>query len=115
MTECKDCDEWIGHLGAICRGEHPGMSLEHCNHHRVTGMGGMFKPLGPLSELSRTEPPGAQWDVTMPSRGLGDVVAKVTHYTGIKRVVDAVSTAIGVPCRCGQNQTALNQAVPFGG
>lgn len=43
-----------------------------------------------------------EWDTSKPSRGLGDVVAKVTSAVGIK------------PCGgCGQRQTALNTLVPF--
>lgn len=42
------------------------------------------------------------WDVSQPSRGLGDVVAKITTRVGIK------------PCRgCKGRQKGLNTAVPF--
>ena len=54
-----------------------------------------------------------QWDVSMPSRGIGDTIAKFTHATGIAQAVHAVSTAVGVPCGCGQRQENLNQAIPF--
>lgn len=56
-----------------------------------------------------------EWDVSQPSRGLGDTIAKFTHATGIAAAVDFVSTAVGVPCGCGGRQTALNTAVPFAG
>jgi len=43
-----------------------------------------------------------EWDVSMPSRGLGDTVAKITTRVGIK------------PCRgCKGRQKGLNTAVPF--
>ena len=32
--------------------------------------------------------------------GLGDVVEKVTKATGIKKVVKAISKAVGVDCGC---------------
>jgi hypothetical protein len=45
-----------------------------------------------------------------PSRGLGDVVAKVAQATGVAAVVKAVA---GEGCGCGQRRAALNRAVPF--
>ena len=54
-----------------------------------------------------------EWDVSKPSRGLGDVVAKVTHWTGIDKAVKAVATATGTDCGCGKRQQKLNEAMPF--
>lgn len=45
-----------------------------------------------------------------PSRGLGDVVAKVAQATGVAAVVKAVA---GEGCGCGKRREALNRAVPF--
>jgi len=45
-----------------------------------------------------------------PSRGLGDVVAKVAQATGVAAVVKAVA---GDGCGCGGRRAALNRAVPF--
>ena len=45
-----------------------------------------------------------------PSRGLGDVVAKVAQATGVAAVVKAVA---GDGCGCGRRRAALNRAVPF--
>jgi hypothetical protein len=45
-----------------------------------------------------------------PSRGLGDVVAKVAKVTGADRVVKAVT---GGDCGCGKRRAKLNRAVPF--
>lgn len=45
-----------------------------------------------------------------PSRGLGDVVAKVAQATGVATVVKAVA---GDGCGCGKRRAALNRAVPF--
>ena len=45
-----------------------------------------------------------------PSRGLGDVVAKVAQATGVAAAVKAVA---GEGCGCGKRRAALNRAVPF--
>jgi len=57
--------------------------------------------------------PKPEWKVGDPMRGLGDVVATATHYTGIKAVVETVAAAVGKPCNCGGRQDALNKAIPF--
>ena len=40
----------------------------------------------------------------MKSKGLGDVIEKITTSTGIKAVVDKVSEVTKVPCGCGQKK-----------
>jgi hypothetical protein len=45
-----------------------------------------------------------------PSRGLGDTLAKITHMTGMDKVVKAVA---GDDCGCGGRQQSLNKAVPY--
>ena len=49
----------------------------------------------------------------MESRGLGDSIAKFTKATGIKSVVDKVSSGLNVPCGCEARQKALNNLVPY--
>lgn len=44
--------------------------------------------------------------------GLGDLVAKVTETTGIKKVVEAAFPNGG--CGCAQRQHKLNEMFPFG-
>jgi hypothetical protein len=44
----------------------------------------------------------------MKSKGLGDVIEKITTSTGIKTVVDKVSEVTKVPCGCGQRKETLN-------
>jgi len=44
--------------------------------------------------------------------GLGDLVAKVTETTGIKKVVEAAFHNGG--CGCAQRQQKLNEMFPFG-
>lgn len=50
---------------------------------------------------------------TMKSKGLGDTIEKVTKATGIKKVVEAVSTATGKDCGCKARRDALNRAFPY--
>ena len=44
----------------------------------------------------------------MESKGLGDVIEKITTSTGIKAIVDKVSEVTKVPCNCDQRKEALN-------
>jgi len=44
-------------------------------------------------------------------RGLGDVIATVTHYTGIAAAVKAINPN----CGCAERQEFLNKQLPFGG
>jgi len=44
--------------------------------------------------------------------GLGDLVAKVTEATGIKKVVDTAFPNGG--CGCAERQQKLNEMFPFG-
>ena len=48
-----------------------------------------------------------------PSRGLGDSVEKFTRATGIKTVVNKVSSALGKDCGCDERRDSLNRAFPF--
>ncbi len=47
------------------------------------------------------------------SKGLGDTVAKITKATGIKKVVDKVSKAVGKDCGCDKRQDTLNRLFPY--
>ena len=58
----------------------------------------------------RERHPELSWDVSQPSRGLGDTIAKITHATGIDRVVKAVAWK---ECGCAKRQAALNQMLPY--
>lgn len=53
------------------------------------------------------------WIVNMPSRGLGDTIIKVTHATGIRRLVNAISRIVGIPCGCKERQEILNNFFPY--
>lgn len=48
------------------------------------------------------------------SRGLGDTIQKITEYTGIKKLVEAVTEAAGIDdCGCEARRRALNEAFPY--
>lgn len=49
----------------------------------------------------------------MKSRGLGDSIHKFTKATGIKTVVDKVSTGLNIPCGCEGRRNSLNNLVPY--
>jgi len=49
----------------------------------------------------------------MKSRGLGDSIEKFTKFTGIKKAVDTVSKATGVPCGCDERRDTLNRVFPY--
>ncbi len=123
-----ECEHLTGKLQRLCRGEAETIAV--CNKYRVhwglaplpnnapaaksdhgkfTARGGSVR----IGAACGTQPATKPWDVSQPSRGLGDVIAKVTHATGIDRLVKAVTGAKG--CGCGKRQAALNSAVPFGG
>lgn len=46
-------------------------------------------------------------------KGLGDTIEMITKATGIKKVVDTVSNAIGKDCGCKTRKEALNKKFPY--
>lgn len=46
--------------------------------------------------------------------GLGDVISKVTHATGIAQTVDTVAQFFNADCGCLKRQDALNKVLPIG-
>jgi len=48
----------------------------------------------------------------MKSRGLGDKIESFTKATGIKKVVDAMSRGLNIPCGCAQRKESLNKMFP---
>jgi hypothetical protein len=54
------------------------------------------------------------FDPTQPSKGLGDTIAKVTHYTGISKLTDVITDALGIEdCGCNRRREELNNAVNY--
>jgi len=54
------------------------------------------------------------FDPKAPAQGLGDVIAKITHATGLDVVADKVAKAMGQEdCGCNRRREKLNELVPF--
>ena len=54
------------------------------------------------------------FDPKQQSQGLGDVIAKFTHATGLDIVADKVAKALGEEdCGCNRRREKLNELVPF--
>jgi hypothetical protein len=49
----------------------------------------------------------------MRSKGLGDIIEKVTKATGIKHVVEKVAKATNTDCGCGKRKDSLNRMFPY--
>ena len=47
------------------------------------------------------------------SKGLGDTIERITTATRIKKVVSAVSNAVGKDCGCKARKEALNKKFPY--
>ena len=48
------------------------------------------------------------------SRGLGDTVEKIMKATGIKKVVDVTTKAVGIKdCGCDKRRDTLNRIFPY--
>lgn len=87
--ERTECDQLPGRLRALCRGETS--DIDTCNAYR--------SKFG-LPPLNATE-----WDITQPSRGLGDTVAKA---------VNRATFGLVKPCGgCKQRQSTLNRLVKY--
>ena len=47
------------------------------------------------------------------SKGLGDTIAKITHFVGLDKLVERVFKAFGKDCGCKRRQKKLNELVPY--
>lgn len=55
-----------------------------------------------------------EFDPKQPSKGLGDTIAKVTHYTGIAKLTDIVTGIFGIEdCGCDERREGLNTEYPY--
>ena len=60
------------------------------------------------------EEPNKNYDPTQPSKGLGDTVAKITHYTGISKLSEVLSKALNIEdCGCSRRQESLNNFISY--
>ncbi len=110
-SDCP-CEQFPGRLKDLCLGVgldgRPNPQAKHVAAFREQHG---FAPLPARTNAATPVADQKAWDVSQPSRGLGDVIAKVTHATGIDKVVKAVAGKKG--CGCAKRQAALNAAVPF--
>ena len=54
------------------------------------------------------------FDPNKPSEGLGDAVAKLTHFLGIAKLVEELTEAAGIEdCGCDRRREKLNELFPF--
>lgn len=49
----------------------------------------------------------------MPSRGLGDTIAKITHATHLAALTQLYSDFTGKACQCEKRRRALNKLMPY--
>lgn len=48
------------------------------------------------------------------SKGLGDTIAKLTHFTGLDKIADTVAKAVGQEdCGCNRRREELNKMFPY--
>jgi hypothetical protein len=109
IAECPECETFTGARRAWCLNE--SQDITRSNKWR---RGFNLPPLG-VTHTTRpriTQEATAEWTPDQPARGLGDVIAKVTHATGIDRLVKRVAKG---GCGCKGRQKKLNELVPFGG
>lgn len=54
------------------------------------------------------------FDPKQPSQGLGDTIAKVTHYTGISKLTEVITEALGIEdCGCDRRRENLNNKYSY--
>ena len=128
MTVSGECEHLVGRLRDICMGI-SGLPRDTENKYRALPQFGSLGPLpdnvpqsrpdhknrGGRTKVSRNggKPAEKTWDVTQPSRGLGDTVKKITHAIGIDKAVEKVFGTKG--CGCAKRQSKLNELVPYSG
>jgi hypothetical protein len=49
----------------------------------------------------------------IPSRGLGDTIAKITKATGLDQLATLYTKITGQPCGCASRQEVLNKLIPY--
>ena len=118
MSGFQECEEFDGLRKLNCRGER--LTAEKCDRWRhAHGLERRFTDssvtLPPIADkkIPPAKPNPVEWNPSMPSRGLGDDIAKVMAATGMASVVKAVTKAAGVKdCGCAGRQKRLNEAFP---
>lgn len=54
-----------------------------------------------------------QHNVITVSKGLGDTVHKITHVTGVSKLVEIYTSITGNDCGCEERRVILNKLVPY--
>ena len=49
----------------------------------------------------------------MKSKGLGDTVEKITKATGLKKMTEIATDALGFDCGCEERKAWLNKSFPY--
>ena len=48
------------------------------------------------------------------SKGLGDTIAKITHFVGLDKLAERIANALGYEdCGCTRRKTTLNKLFPY--
>jgi hypothetical protein len=68
--------------------------------------------LAAIREYMSTVP--TQEVASIPSKGLGDTVAKITHATGLDKLAEVYTRITGKDCGCKGRQEFLNKLIPYG-
>lgn len=96
-----DCSTYIGRQRDLCEGRgregRPDPSVAAVE---------LWKSRNCQRPIVQDGSPEIQWQVDMPSRGLGDTVAKFTRATGLDKLA-------GDGCGCKKRQAALNALLPY--
>ena len=74
-------------------------------------MGKVFDKYGRF--IGYSDATGLPSNQSRESKGLGDTIEKITKVTGIKKVVEGVSKAVGKDCGCNKRKEALNKRFPY--
>lgn len=102
----------------ICAAQMP--TPAHIGGHLIDGMDKADWPL-PYHNLMHRGQPELRHEAflqaegfALPSRGLGDTIAKGANASGIAYVVEKVSQTLGRDCGCQRRREALNRLLPYG-
>lgn len=99
-----ECDPLPEPDRRLCRGD---ITVDTYHAWRRTGVAPTEFLAAPLAATESTAPP---WDVSQPSRGFGDTVAKALHWTGLAIVARWL---LGTDCGCQSRQARWNRRWPY--
>lgn len=123
LNECPDCAQFHGRLVDLCTG----IGIDGRMTPTVTAvtrfreMHGIRCNVDPRPMVHGTATHGGgnsgnkPWDVSQPSRGVGDTITKITHALGLDKVADFISRKILKKrgCGCSRRAGKLNELIPY--